>query len=301
MTVGIVALVLAVLAVGLLLGGQQFSLVGEEAEEDGVTGACELDTSPQLTINSKDKRSAGSSLSGVGVYRKTGTTSWTDFTIGEAITGLEANQEYEFAIGLNTSSEKDNNHGDVFTKEIQCAPSETIEVEMSQYEDESGITGTFYNADNDASAETFSAGQTQDVEIKYQSGVDQFFGNNYLEGNSNVLCLDLNTSEWDEPESVRFNGETLSEVSEPKRFSGTATFDTYCYEAPIMDDSDNRITLKMNADDSNAPTVDGTAYLYAAGHTINSETGALESGVEDEEGNAVGTDAAISVTLDFTS
>ncbi|MFB5623332.1 MAG: hypothetical protein ACE5RP_00225 [Nitrosopumilus sp.] len=262
---------------------------------------CDSDVTPDLTIRSFDVRNPGSSLTGYGSYRLSGQTIWTDFETGTTITSLQCGETYEFVIGANQSDSTDLEYGQSFTYVVQNKETDSVQKEMSQVEDESGLAITFYNADGDASAETFSAGQTQDVEIKFQASVDEFFGNPYGDALPNVICMNLNSSAWDKPEAVRFNGQDLSEITKPKRHSTVTGKDTYCYEAPVFDDGDNRVILKMNADDTNAPAYDETLSVYAGNWFYNAETGEVGFGVEDEEGNAVGVDSADTVTLDFTA
>ena len=124
--------------------------------------------------------------------------------------------------------------------------------------------------------------------------------NVYVQIDQGVACLDLNTSAWDTPAEVTYNGVDMRRVPTPIRHSAVANEIAYCYEHPIVTDTMERTYFTLDADDTNNPANDDTVLLYAANFYIDAETGELAWGVEDEDGNVAGTDAADSVTIDIS-
>lgn len=293
--------VLAVLVVGILAFTGTFSqstLGGDDSD----SGVCTLD-SIGLTISAYDTENPGTALTeATNLYRKVGTTTWKTFTAGTQITGLEV-AEYEFIMGITTSDFTDNAYGQYFTYDVECVADASIEFAMADDEVETSLTAVFYNADGDASAETFTAGETQTVSIKLKASTDNYFGNPYSdEEYPNVLVIGLNSTEWDAPEQVYLaDGTELSKVETPGRQSLSSGIQYYAYELPVITDKEVRVYLDLNADDTNAPATDMTAYVYAGNWFINGDTAEVDFGVETEEDVAVGTDASDSVALDFTA
>lgn len=300
---------LAIIALGAIGGfgalaaffsGNPLQQAENEVGFDPLT--CDSTTTPSVDIRTYDRDNVGTTLTeATNSYRVVGQKTWTTFT---ADTSFEANPgaKLEVLLGATSADQTDNAYGEFFTYTVPCTENPVVEKAVAQDEVETELSATFYNADDNAAAEAFSAGQTQTVSIRLQAGVDQYFGNPYAGSEPNVLCLNLNSTAWDKPESVRVDGgSALSSVSTPQRHTLETGKIAYCYELPVVDDARLDILLELNADDSTAPAADDTAYVYAGSNYINAETGAVEVGVEDEDGNAVGTDAADSVTLDFTA
>lgn len=261
------------------------------------------------------------------LYRQVGETSWTNWTLGTAITGLTTGQDYEFVIGTGLTDHTDNVYGPHFIiRNLPCVVSFSIPVYND--EDESGVTAVFYNADDDAAAESWSANEVQTVSFKVKATAEEYFGNptlveldeaytklqDSLNENGidiefktsgvkfpNILYLQLNSTEWDKPDKVYLeDGTELNSVSCPTRLSAATGSNNYCYEAPIIKDTLMRIYMDLNTDDSVAPATDDTFGYFAAGYYVNGDTGELEYGVEDEDDNPVGTDAAETATIDNT-
>ncbi len=294
-----VFLIVAILGVGVY----KMSFDNSAVDEDGnVLSGCESTTSPTLTIKTVDRDSGVALTEATNLYRLKGETSWNTFTAG---TGFEigANKVIDIVMGIDTTDFVDNAYGKLVEGfKVPCEEIPSVEYEVANDEVETSLSATFYNADGDAGAETFSAGQTQDVSIKLQAGVKEYFGNPYLSGNPNVIVLNLNTTEWDAPEKVSIKGGAeLSKVSLPLRHSAVAGMVAYAYELPVITDDQIEVVLKLNADDSVAPATDMVAHIYAGNYFYNADTQSIESGVENEEGSAVGTDASDTVTLDFTA
>lgn len=293
----------------LSVGDSPSGSVQLESNEAGQVTFCGSDTTPDLLINGFNALSPGTAITEESIYRKKDTTSWTRFVTGTEIQGLEAGATYEFVLGINATDFVDNAYGPTFEYTVKCQEDETIEKGMYNDEIETSLTATFYNADDNAAAESFSAGQTQTVSIKLQAGTREMFGNPYLQNEvegeyPNVLVLSLNATSMDKPEKVYLaDGTELMEISVPQRantdISNTDATE-YAYELPVITDQQMRVYMNLNADDTNAPGNDGTAYIYPANHFVNALTGSLSSGIQTEENNAVATDASDSVALDFT-
>lgn len=297
--------IFAILGVILLLGAAYYFFGGNLTTQSitstpNVATQCSSETTPNLSIKAYDKETGTALTEATNLYRIKGQKTWSTFTAGTGF-AVDAGETLEIVMGITTSDFTDNAYGQKFEYTVPCKETPSIEKEEVNDEIETSLSATFYNADGDAGAETFVAGQTQDVSIKLQAGVDEYFGNPYVSGNPNVLVLALNTSEWDRPEKVSVNGVEMKSVSVPQRHAAVASMVMYAYELPVISDSQVEVVLKLNADDTTAPATDMTASIYAGGYYYNADTQEIEVGVENEEGTAVGTDAADTVTLDFTA
>ena len=257
------------------------------------------------------------------IYRFSGDTAWSSFTQDTAITALPVGATVEYVFGISSTDFTDNAYGPYgffvvgCTENIQGWSTDGSSME-ALYDDcvETSISATFYNEDDNAAYQAWSqAGETHVIELKFLATTEDYFGNPYLAtagvtGNDpdhrgaypNMLCMDLNSTESDEPEWVRVKGgANMNEVDTPKRHSGATGHSTYCYEVPVISDEETRIEVALKADASVYPVADDTAYLYAGNFYIHTDTGDLRWGVEDNEGNAAGTDASDSVTIDNTA
>lgn len=272
------------------------SIVGVDDDD------CDSTTTPQLTIKAIDIDNPGTAFTeATNLYRLEGTKAWTTFTQGTAFDVI-AGETYEIVMGITTSDFTDNAYGDSFTYTAKCQESDIIEVELYDDEVETSLSATFYNADGNAVAETFSTGETQTVSVKLKASTDNYFGNPYVGEYPNVIVIALNSSEWDAPEQVYLSdGTNLKSVEVPSRLASASQMTYYAYELPAIGDKAVEVMMDLNSDDSVAVSVDGTAYMYAGNWYINGDTADVESGVETEENVAVGTDAYDSVTLDFTA
>lgn len=295
--------------VGLLFLAGVFSATGQQQtldEEGNVVPlqTCSSETTPDLLIKARDVYNKNSAITESFIYRIEGSDNiWSDGTTGTELTDLIAYEDYEFVFGVNSTNGIDKAYGAKLSYKVQCKADDEITVDMYNDELEGSLSATFYNNDDNAAAETFIAGQTQDVRIKFQAGTDEVFGNPNIVM-PNVLILKLNSSEWDKPEKVYLeDGTELKSIGTPQRFDdeslSTTGYAEYAYEAPVITDVALNIFLKLNADDTNAPSVDGTAYLYAGDYFVTDEN-AIGEGIEDEEGADIATSDSDSVTLDFT-
>ena len=318
----------AMLFIAALIGGYFMFAVDEGGVKDKVNSLldknnneepdsndmlCTSEVTPDITISAYDFENVGTSLTeATNIYRKQGDKTWKTWTAGTAITGLEPNKVYQFVPGITTSDFTDNAYGQPFEYTIKCKETDTMDIPVYNDEVETSLSATFYNANHDASAETFTAGSVESVYLKWKAGSDEVCGNPFLKDSDladlgshskdkpNVICLNLNKTVWDAPDSVHVNGVKMDRVSTPIRHSVGSTDTAYCFEAPVITDVAVEFAVNLDADDATAPGNDGTAALYCGNTYINKE-GNVVWGIEDEEGNAVGTDAADTLTLDFTA
>jgi len=319
----IAILLIAAIAFGFIDINQFIPKSVVTVEKEVPTEAClGLSSPPDLLVNAYDIENKGTAVTeATNLYRKIGTTTWNTFTQGTEITDLEAGETYEFVMGISTTDFTDNAFGPYFTMTIPCREDTTIDKGVYNDEIETSLTATFLNNNHDASAQTFSAGDTYTVYLKWKAGQDEVYGNPFIKDSPlsdvgkhrkqfpNLLVLKLNTTEWDEPDKVwiyshpaqpEYVGMELRRIGCPAGVSSATGFTLYCYEAPVIFDRETEIAVDLNADDSNAPANDGTAYLYSSNFYVNSDTGALEWGNFNEDDVAVGADAPDSLTLDFT-
>lgn len=299
---GMIAVVIALI---LVVGVVGYMAISQNVSGDGVAlspAGCSSDVTPQVTFKAIDIDNPGTSFTETtNLYRIKGTSGWSTFTQGTAFDVI-CGETYEIVMGITTSDFVDNPYGDFFEYTAKNQESDVVEVKLYDDEVETSLSATFYNADNDASAETFTTDDTQTVSIKLKASSDNYFGNPYVSDKPNVLVIALNSSEWDTPEEVYIkDGATLSSTEVPSRLDSASGITYYAYEMPVIGDRDVQIMMTLNSDVSTAVSVDGTAYMFAGNWYIDGTTANVDSGVETEENSAVGTDTYDSVALDFTA
>lgn len=297
---GIFMTLVGIVTLGLILFMTIGQNIGQIPSDPDIPSGCDSTTSPNLTIKAIDKDAGTALTEGTNLYRIQGEKVWNTFTAGTGF-GIDPGRNIDVIMGIDTSDFTDNAYGQMFSYKVPCSETPSVEKDMVADEIETELTTTFYNADSDASAESFSADESQTISIKVKAGAKQYFGNPFKDGNVNVLVLNLNTSEWDQPDQVYLaDGTELKKVSVPQRHSAVASMIAYAYEFPSVSSKQLEIFIDMNSDNAVAPATDMTAHLYAGNYFYNSDSGEIEFGVENQEGNAVGTDASDTVTLDFT-
>ncbi|MCK5017266.1 MAG: hypothetical protein KAS32_09345 [Candidatus Peribacteraceae bacterium] len=325
-TILFIALAIIGVGLGFMVGQQETQPASVTYSvtdlDDAQVALCDSTTTPDIEISTYDIRNPATALTeATNLYRKVGDTAWDTFTAGTAETGLEINTKYKIVEGISTSDFTDNAYGRSYIVDTGCNEITRIQSGLYQDEIETEVTATFYNKNHDASAETITAGQTPTVYNLFEAASKQIYGNPNLPSDTpNVWCIDLNSTTFDAPDAVyvekgyalsiddkgvitetSMDGKTLNQVSMPIRHSAVAGKIAYCYEAPVVTDKGLEIAITLNADDTLAPVLDDTSYIYAANWYIHSDTAELLYGVEDNNGNAVGTDAADSVANDFTA
>ncbi|HHA19121.1 MAG TPA: hypothetical protein ENK70_05390 [Methylophaga sp.] len=122
----------------------------------------------------------------------------------------------------------------------------------------------------------------------------------------NTICVQYNTTTWDDIDWVKVtlqNGDTveMNQVSTPLLYSATAGTRVKCFEAPVISDTTVKFAFRLDPDDTTAASTDDiTAYLYSGSWGINTDTGALLWGAEDNDGNALGASDPDTLSFDFT-
>ncbi len=281
---------------------------------DGVPqlNVCGGDVSPGLDINTFDIHNPGTALAENSLYRKVGNTAWTGFTSGTEITALEVGATYEVALGVAAASHDDDMFGPIFETTIPCKTDITMDVGVYDDDVETALTASYWNNDDAATtATTFGSGDVRKMSWRFEATNENVFGNPFIESSGlgdngvhrvaypNVICADLNSTAWDAPQSVKYDGVEMRRLPTPSRHSAVAAEIAYCYEFPVVTDTMERVYITMDAKAVD-PTNDDTLLLYAASYYLDLDDGEVKWGVEDEAGNAVGTGAADSVTVNIT-
>ena len=289
------------------------AVLGVTEGVDGVPVLCTSETTPDYTLTGYDEATNTAITEATNLYRKVGDRVWSTFTLGTAETGLEVGI-YQYVAGITTTDMTDNAYGSFSTFEVKCQETDGEEIALSNDEIEGFVSGTYYNKDNNAAASTIGANTAQLTYIEFYTGADEIFGNKYIADSGiamanrnadypNLLQLKLNSTDTDKPLSVKVvGGETMKAISCGTIVTSTTGFINYCYEAPVITDTPMKFVINIDADDTVAIATDGTANLHSSNFFINEENdNAVEWGNEDEDGNFLGTDAVVAVTMDFTA
>tara|TARA_Y100000310_G_scaffold71019_1_gene66835 strand:+ start:1862 stop:2824 length:963 start_codon:yes stop_codon:yes gene_type:complete len=315
-----VLLIVALVAIGAIMLGvidNPFATKAAAPTKAAVTTTevvCESSTTPDLDINTIDIENIGTSLTeATNSIRKVGDTTWTTFTAGTANTNLQVGAKYEVLLGATSANQIDNAYGEyLVVGPIACRETTTLDKKVYNDEVEGSVTATFYNEDANAAAQAIGAGGIKWVEAKFEAGNDEVYGNPFIATSGlgdngkhrakypNMFCIDHLESTWDRPLKVMFGAVEMNQLSVPIRHNPGSGNNTYCYEAPIIDENGQRLKLHLDADDSTNPTLDESSFLYAAGFYINNDTSKVEWGVEDQDGDPVATSDPVSLALDFS-
>ena len=303
----------AVLAIVVLAGMNYLpaSVIQDQLEPRTDVSVCDSTTTPEVTIDMFDADNPGSSITEVMSWRIVGKSLWTMTNTGTAITGLTYNDKIEYVVGINGTTDAelyDNAYSNKGTFIVKCQESESIEVEGHNDEIEGSITATFYNADDTAStAETISAGMTDTVFGRFVTASDEEFGNRYTEDYPNMVVIKVNTTSVDDVPKVYIVSTEVGQVNAemmkvgcPSIVSAETSFTNYCFKAPIITDKGVKLGISIEAYSSGAIVTDATLSYYAGNWFINADTGALDYGIQDEDGNACGASDPDTLTLDLT-
>lgn len=284
-----------------------------------IGGRCDADVSPDITISAIDIDNVGTSLTEThNIYRKIGDIGWTNWTQGTEITDLTFGDTYEFVTGITSVDFTDNAYGPHFFWTVPCNPDTKKQIVLYDDDVETDLTCAFYNADDNAAGEAFSAGVPQTVSFKVYAGAEDYFGNPYIKDDPtmtdkgmhrkkypNCLNLPLNSTAWEKPQKVYFvrldgTGDELNRIPCPGITDTGVANISYCYECPVITDTLTRIYMKLEPDGTAAPTIDDNAYFYAGNYFITDD-GQLDWGCETDLMAYVGTDDADECALDFTA
>lgn len=270
---------------------------------------CDPTTTPQVTITMSDADNPGTTITEVMSWRRSGQTLWTSTNTGTAITGLSYGETIEYVVGINTTDAElyDNAYSNKGTFKVKCQEAETIEVEGHNDEVEASITATFYDSDDTASTtQTITADATKTVYLKFEAGNDEEYGNRYITTYPNIISIKVNSTDTvDVPKvfivdtELGTEGATMTKIGCPSIVSATTSFTNYCFEAPTITDQSVKLGVKITAYSSGSIITDGTASYYAGNWFINADTGKLEYGIQDEDGNACGASDPDTLTVDL--
>ena len=290
---------------------------------------CDTGTTPDVTVPTVFFDTGVSVANSEHSYRKVGATGWTAFTAGTAITNLEPNTEYEFLLGINTTSDWTyNDYGNYFKKTIPCLGAVSLDTQKVYNDNRAYPNLTFLNTLNNADNESLSAGETAIVTLRFSAEADTWWGNPTIPNNPlvsdnygglwrkkypNQLCCRVDTDNYDKLE-LSYNNDKLNALPAAGKFVNQSSNDTvYCFEAPIFGDQDTDLKLTLDADDLNDPPYETTAVnggsgsaatfdrqfsindttnvctLFAGDYFVQYGTQALEWGLGDVNGNATGT------------
>jgi len=258
---------------------------------DGGSGTklCTSETTPVLTITAIDTDNPGTAIADKGgIYRLTGNKGWNVYNSGDI--SLQSGSTYEVVPGINTTVQAGVAFGKPFPYTAKCQEVDSVELEMYNDAAASDVSSTFYDRDGTASAvENYAADDVKPVSVRFETSSDTYFGNPNIGDTPNVLCIDLHGTEWDAPTEVSYAGDKLDRASVPQVFvSANTSYETYCYKAPVIEDDMGLFKFTLDADDSIAPHTNVTVSVFAGGYFINADTGDVEFGVEDEDGNIAG-------------
>ena len=304
---------------------------GVSEEEGGAIIDCDGSITPDVNIVTYDAFNEGTAIAeGESVYRRVGHKLWTQFTTGTSIDDLVPGATYEYFVGTDTTDFTDNAFGKYGTFTVRCVSDDRVEFAIFNDEVEGSLTAEHYDKTKAGTgAQAITAGDTMTNYLYWKTGVDEVFGNPFIQqsglgdnGNHrailpNLLQIKLNSTDFTEaPVSVSVSdyslptpaatlgfanvaGQTLNQVSCPAAITATTGFTNYCYEAPIIWQTDTYIKVDLKA--AVTTTIDATAYLYSSHIYVNSDTGELEWGSFNEDSAYVGADAADSLTIDLTA
>ncbi len=320
-------------------GGTQVIRVDETGRQvETASFVCTGGQTQSLDINAHSVDSPTTALTEAhNIYRECGSYgSLGTYTQGTAITALQTGSCYEFLFGVDATAGNryDNAYGPVIKiPKLPCVM--TSNIPLFPDEVEGSITGTFYNSNHDASAETLVASTPVIVYVKLYGADKEYYGNPYIgeagymgldwakikqlgftyvkglqNGNHrpeypNTVCIQLNTTYHNEPKWVKAKLQDgsvveMRRVSAPTIHSVSAGHKDYCYEGPIL--SGTAIELQIKVDPkSTASTDDDVLKYYASSWWADTDTGVVNWGAEDNDGNAIGASDPISVTLDWTA
>lgn len=305
----------AVIVIGMLMAAgivpppKLGSVVAGENTGDNV---CTGGNTQSFTLKAADGETGAANTENFS-YRKVGDISWTEGTLGTALTTLEVGADYEFVVGPSPTSEQADPYGPyVRVNNLPCRATKEVKVLAdSIYSD---ITATFYNADNNAAAQSIEASASpQWVHVKLAAASNEVAGNPFLatapigdNGNHrmeypNAGCFALNSSLFDDAE-MWYNGVEMNRISAPTIYSGTTGATSYCFEMPVLTENELFVDIKIDPDDTLYANSDhdATLNIYTGSFFINSKNANLQWGVETDDGNFVQFSQADTVTIDLT-
>jgi hypothetical protein len=341
-TVGIFLVIILIVAIFAGPSIMSWATTGEiPVGPSGGSERCDTGETQSLDLNSFALGAPSTALTEANnIIREFGTSSApTAFTEGTAATGLEAGSTMEVIYGAGTT-DYDNAYGPhLKISNLPCVMVETVVLFNDELE--GSVSGTFYNKDGNAAAQTLTASTPVTVSFLFSTADKEYFGNPYIgevdylaaintegwsnikksgltylkgsaksDGHSpeypNIACIALNASNHNEPlwaEALLPTGSRvrLDRIEEPGVHSDTSGDNDYCYEAPVLSVSETEIFIRLDPKADVTGADDGTLSYYASSWWVHSESGDIEWGVEDNDDAAIGASNPDTVTADFTA
>jgi len=284
------------------------------------SGTCiGLAQTPALTVLVNDQEKPGLSVIEAGSYRKKGTSTWNLFMPGTKISAIgSAGEVYQVALCLNQSQLTGSCYGTVFDYTVKCQEEDKLQKSASNDVASGSVTTAFYNEDELNAVQTMQMGSSATVFLQYETPANTVFGNPYIGDYlpdtvdhrakyPNVLLLQLNKTTMNKPEKVWIFQSPVSDevnvqlkqISCPNIATSVADTTNYCYEAPVIRDSRVRIAVKLVANSNHAPANDAVASLMPGTFYVNTDTGDLAWGVEDNNQAAVGSATTVDTVINL--
>lgn len=260
-------------------------------------------------------------------------------TWGTAVTALQPGTDIEVVTGISGTAANlyDNSYGPrIAINNLPCTVSKNIVLFADEVE--GSVTATFYNSNHDASAETIVASTPVIVSNRFYTADKEYYGNpyigepsylgldwskikvdgvTYIKGQTigahrpqypNTYCLALNASNFNKPLSVKAQLQDgsiveMNEVGVPTVHAATASHKDYCYEAPVLSGTYIEMIVKLNPTALSAGAVadDDTASIYAGHWYMDTDSGQISWGPNDNDGNPVGASNPDTLTNDWTA
>lgn len=310
-----VSLVYAVFPMfGMSIGGGQGTVI---ISDEIVTspGKCVGGETQSYDPNTNDLEATGTALTeATNMYSQLGVNAWTTFTAGTAITTLETAKDYEFVYGISSSNFVDNAYGPhIIVRDLPCR----VDSMVGLYQDSSAAasTLTFYNADDNAAAQTGAADTVHTFFVKAKAGSNTVYGNPFIKddptmsdnGNHrkaypNAICIQGNLTTTDiTSESIAYlaDGTDLNRIGAPSLLAAATGDIQWCFEAPVYFDKEIKVYFTYDTDASEAPADDATMTYYTGDYFVTTQ-GDLAWGIETDNAAAVGITTAETVAVDFT-
>lgn len=288
---------IAIVAVVYVMGQQQVAEteVSTPVTEEGTV--CQSDTTVTVTLSAVDKYTKGSANAEWFKYRKVGTSAWTSVISGGTFSATPYS-EYEILAGNFTVG-----YGVHIPSYVApCKTADTLEVETADF-NTANITGTFFNDAGTAStAQAVGAGDIKNVEFTMTGNWKKDYGNADL--GYNVISCKANSTEIDDLEIAGLKSTTDAGIADSV-IASTTGFDYYNWEFPVIESNEKLgpYTVTIDADDTINPANDIVCTVYDSEYDIHATTGAVISGIQDEDKNNLGvTEPAVQafVTLDLS-
>ena len=146
---------------------------------------------------------------------------------------------------------------------------------------------------------TIGSDETYQAKIYLQVGADKGYGNKYT-GGTNVMCFVGNRSTSPGYSSIKLSGAETAALPNSIANNITKGSATWCYQFPIMEDNaiyENTVEITSTGDITAGDNGNITIFIEDVGMTLNADTGEEIIGVQDEDGNVLGTTRADKINV----